>query len=56
MYYKGFTFFKISFTERIVKSVRDQAAYAVKRVGDTENKLNELLEIAKKGAGFAEVF
>ncbi len=52
MYYINLKFI---LPERIVKSVRDQAAYAVKKANDNGKQLDELLAIAKKGAGFAEV-
>ena len=37
-----------------MKSARDQAAYAVKKANDNASLIEELLVIAKKGAGFAE--
>ncbi len=52
MYYINLKFI---LPEHIVKSVRDQAAYAVKKANDNGKQLDELLAIAKKGAGFAEV-
>ncbi len=53
MYYNGITFIYIS--ERIVKSVRDQAAYAVTKANKNGDELEELLDLTKKGAGFAQV-